>query len=332
MIKKLFILSFISLSFNQEIIGEGLNGQELIDYVIDNYKTSNVLSYNGARDAMYGYIDNDNGTVECVYTEYAVDNVPNNNPRPYLYENGIDCEHLWPQSLYEGTQPMKSDIHHLRPCKSNVNSSRGNKPYNESADNSTQTWYWLEYQLNDPPSQNRDKYSESASGVFEPREEVKGDIARAMFYFYTMYKDVADDNFFETQKEILYDWHQIDQITNDEIDRTWDIAEYQNYPNPFIIDETLIQRCYFVEQYTYGCTDSEAINYDEDATIDDGSCQYLGDVNQDSIINVLDIIVIMNYILDLIELDQQQLMLADLNYDNGINILDIVLLIEEIIS
>ena len=111
MIKKLFILSFISLSFNQEIIGEGLNVQELIDYVIDNYKTSNVLSYNGARDAMYGYIDNDNGTVECVYTEYAVDNVPNNNPRPYLYENGIDCEHLWPQSLYEGTQPMLSLIH-----------------------------------------------------------------------------------------------------------------------------------------------------------------------------------------------------------------------------
>ena len=58
----------------------------------------------------------------------------------------------------------------------------------------------------------------------------------------------------------------------------------------------------------------------------------IGDVNQDSIVNVLDIIVIMNYILDLIELDQIQLELADLNNDNGINILDIVLLIEEIIS
>ena len=311
MVKKIIISIVLALSFPQEIIGEGLNGQELIDYVIDNYKTSNVLSYNGARDAMYGYIDNDNGTVQCIYTEYAVDNVPNNNPRPYVYENGIDCEHLWPQSMYEGTQPMKSDIHHLRPSKSNVNSSRGNKPYNESPDNQTQTWYWLEYQLNDPPNQNRYKYSESASGIFEPREEVKGDVARAMFYFYTMYKEEADeanDEFFELQKEILYDWHQNDQITNEEIDRTWYIAEYQNYPNPFILDETLIQRCYFVEDFI------------------------IGDVNQDSIINVLDIIVIMNYILDLIELDQTQLELADLNNDNGINILDIVLLIEEIIS
>ena len=163
MIKKIIISIVLSLAFPQEIIGEGLNGQELIDYLIDNYKTSNVLSYNSARDAMYGYIDNYNGTVECVYTEYSIDNVPNNNPRPYVYENGIDCEHLWPQSMYEGTQPMKSDIHHLRPSKSNVNGSRGNKPYNESNDNVTQTWYWLDYQLNNPPNQNIDKYSDNSA-------------------------------------------------------------------------------------------------------------------------------------------------------------------------
>ena len=306
--KYLFILLLFCASFTQEIIGEGLSGEELIEYVIEHYKPSSVLSYNGARDAMYGYIDNENGTVLCVYTEFSVDNVPNSNPRPIVHDGGLDCEHLWPQSLYEGEQPMKSDLHHLRPCKSNVNSSRGNKPYDESNDNQTQTWYWLDYALDNPPNQNRDKYSESASQVFEPREEVKGDIARAIFYFYTMYSDVADDNFFEIQKEQLYAWHQLDEIATYETNRTWDIAEYQDYPNPFIIDSTLIQRCYFVADYQ------------------------MGDVNQDLIINVLDIIVIMNYILDAIELNEQQLNLADLNQDGGINILDIVLLIEEIIS
>ena len=293
---------------SQDIIGEGLDGQELIDFLIDNYKTSNVLSYNSARDAMYGYIDNDDGTVSCIYTEFSVDDVPNTNPRPIVHAGGIDCEHVWPQSMYEGTQPMKSDIHHLRPSKSNVNSSRGNKPYNESNDNLTQTWYWLDYQLNDPPNQNRDKYSESASGVFEPREEVKGDIARSIFYFYTMYKDVADDNFFEVQKDILYEWHQIDSVEQIEIDRTWHIADYQNYPNPFILDPSLIQRCYFEQDYI------------------------IGDVNQDLVINVLDIIVTMNYILNLIDLNEQQLELADMNQDGGVNILDIVLIIGEIIS
>ncbi len=306
--KKIIIFILCSICLSQDIIGEGLYGDDLIDHLIDNYKTSSVLSYNGARDVMYGYIDNNNGSVECIYTEFSVDNVPTNNPRPIVYEGGIDCEHLFPQSMYEGTQPMKSDIHHLRPCKSNVNSSRGNKPYNESNDNQTQTWYWLDYQQNNPPSQNRDKYSESASSVFEPREEVKGDIARAIFYFYTMYSNVADDNFFESQKDILYDWHQNDPINQSEINRTWEIADYQDYPNPFILDETLVQRCYFEQDYV------------------------LGDVNQDNIINVLDIIVIMNYILNLTDLNDQQLMLSDMNQDQGINILDIVLLIGEIIS
>lgn len=309
-IKKTIFILFFSFGFSQEIIGEGLQGQELIQYLINNYKTSNVLSYNGARDAMYGYIDNENGSVQCIYTEYTVDNVPSDNPRAYLYENGIDCEHLFPQSMYEGTSPMKSDIHHLRPCKSNVNSSRGNKPYNESNDNQTQTWYWLEYQQSNPPNQNRDKYSESASGVFEPREEVKGDIARAIFYFYTMYSNVADDNFFEEQKDILYDWHQDDPINQSEVNRTWDIADYQDYPNPFILDETLIQRCYYEQDLDF----------------------VIGDVNLDNIINVLDIIVIMNYILNLSDLNNQQIELADMNQDQGINILDIVLLIGEILS
>ena len=308
MIKKIFISIIISLLLPQEIIGEGLTGQELIDYVRESYKTSDVLSYNSARDAMYGYIDNHNGTVSCIYTEFSVDNVPSTDPRPIVHEGGLDCEHLWPQSMYEGEQPMKADLHHLRPCKSNVNSSRGNKPYDESNDNQTQTWYWLDYELDNPPNQNRDKYSESASAIFEPREEVKGDVARAIFYFYTMYSEVADDDFFEIQKTQLYDWHQLDEIIDDEVNRTWNIAEYQDYPNPFIIDETLVQRCYFVEDYI------------------------IGDINQDAIINVLDVVLIMNYILDIIEFDEQQIYLADMNGDGGINILDIVLLIEEILS
>ena len=306
--KYLLIVLSLSIGFSQDIIGEGLAGEELIDFVIDNYKTSNVLSYNSARDAMYGYIDNENGTVECIYTEFSVENVPNINPRPIVHEGGLNCEHVWPQSMGAEDAPMHNDMHHLRPSKDNVNGSRGNKPYNESPDNQTQTWYWLDYQLDNPPNQNRDKYSESASTLFEPREEVKGDLARAIFYFYTMYSDVANDNFFELQKEILYEWHQIDQINDSEINRTWDIADYQDYPNPFILDPTLIQRCYFEEDYI------------------------MGDVNQDSIVNILDIIVIMNYILNLTDLNEQQLELADMNQDGGINILDIILLIGEIIS
>ena len=47
-IKKIIFVIFLSLGFSQEIIGEGLQGQELIQYLVNNYKTSDVLSYNSA--------------------------------------------------------------------------------------------------------------------------------------------------------------------------------------------------------------------------------------------------------------------------------------------
>jgi len=309
--KKIILSIIITLSFSQDIIGEGLLGDDLIDFLIDNYKTSSVLSYNNARDVLYGEVDKINGEVKAVYTNYAVTLPGGVDPSTHLYENGIDCEHVWPQSMGASQSPMKSDMHHLRPCKTNVNSSRGNSPFGEVNTSQTNHWYWLEYDLTSPPSQNIDEYSESASNLFEPREDMKGDIARSVFYFYTMYSDVADNNFFNIQKEQLYEWHQIDPITAQEIVRTNKISEYQDYPNPFIIDESLIQRCYFEE---------------------DLEEYMMGDVNQDFTINVLDIVFLMNYILNLIDLNEEQIALGDLNNDNGINILDIVLLIEEIIS
>ena len=364
-----FIILFsITQLISQDIIGEGLSEQNLINYLVNNYKTSNTIGYNDARNAMYGDIDNNNGIVKGIYSQVSVNNVPEcfSSPsqcdyvRDFINSNGtLNCEHVWPQSLYEGSEPMKSDMHHLRPCKSNVNSSRGNSPFSEVANSQVDHWYWLNYDVQNTPSQNIDEYSESASGAFEPREDKKGDIARTMFYFYTMYSDVADQSFFQIQKEILYQWHQEDPINTLEIQRTEKIADYQDYPNPFILDETLIYRCYFYEDI-YGCQDQNACNYNADANIGDNSCEYAeenyncngdclndednngicdefeegitGDVNQDDTINVLDIIYMMNYILNLVDFNQEEIELSDMNDDGGVNILDIVLLIEEIIS
>ena len=48
-----------------------------------------------------------------------------------------------------------------------------------------------------------------------------------------------------------------------------------------------------------GCTYIEANNYNPDATIDDGSCEFMvGDINHDGILNILDVISLINIILD----------------------------------
>jgi len=51
----------------------------------------------------------------------------------------------------------------------------------------------------------------------------------------------------------------------------------------------------------YGCTYSNASNFNSDATIDDGSCQFLtGDINQDGLINILDIVTLVTLVLNAI--------------------------------
>ena len=56
--------------------------------------------------------------------------------------------------------------------------------------------------------------------------------------------------------------------------------------------------------------------------------QLLGDLNQDGILNILDVVLIVNIIL----FDTTYNQLADLNQDNGINVLDIVILISMILD
>ena len=67
---KTIIILFIfnSLLFNQTI-GEGLYLNDLIDYLNANYKTNTVLSYNSARDILYGDIESplNNGDVVGVW-------------------------------------------------------------------------------------------------------------------------------------------------------------------------------------------------------------------------------------------------------------------------
>ena len=194
--KSKIILYILLLSiFFSETLFEGNFGDDLKNLVIANYKPSSTLGYNTARDTMYLRVDRIDGEIKGVYTNYAVTLPDGVDPSTHIYNNGsnngLNCEHVWPQSLGSGQEPQKSDMHHMRPCKSNVNTVRGNKPFGESNDSQTDAWYWLSYQNSNIPSSNISEYSESNSFNFEPREDRKGDIARSIFYFYTMYENVA---------------------------------------------------------------------------------------------------------------------------------------------
>ena len=255
MINRITPLLLISFSYSQTVIGEELTGQPLLDYVVNNYKTSTTLGYNTARDTLYEIIDLQEGNqLSCVYSGYTITLDTTLDPSTDAYNQGINCEHTYPQSMGASEEPQKSDMHHLFPCKSNVNSSRGNDPYAEIPDEDTDTWYRNDYSQDTIPTEYIDEFAEKDNPpdpnneVFEPKENHKGDASRAMFYFFAMYNDVADTNFWNEQRDVLLDWHYYDEVDDWELNRTWAIASYQeNQPNPFILDSSLARRIWYMD-------------------------------------------------------------------------------------
>jgi len=246
----LFFFLFIGiLTAQQESIFPELTGQQLIDSLRANYKPAHVLSYDDARDKMFGKIDNYNDSVRCVYSGYTIYIDPNNDPSTDAYNKDMNTEHTWPQSLGAGDGNARSDLQHLFPVRAEVNSSRGNDPYADILDTDTDKWWRNDYYLTTIPTSHIDEYSEKDNdGYFEPREDHKGNAARAIFYIYTMYKDQLDTTFFYIQKETLRRWHNQDPPDAREYEREDRIAPYQDgKKNPFILDTTLVRRAYFEE-------------------------------------------------------------------------------------
>ena len=313
--KILYILLSFNILFTQNYINPGVYDQDLIVFLENNYKTSSTLGYNNARDIMYSEIDIKSGNqLTGVYCGYTITLDLNQDPSTDAYEKGINCEHTWPQSLGSGSEPMKSDMHHLFPTKSNVNSSRGNDPFDESIDQLTDNWYRNSSSQNTIPQQFIDEYAEKYNPPnqnderFEPREVQKGNTARAMAYFYTIYSNVAEDQFWDIQKDILFQWHYYDQVDQTEYNRTWAIASYQdNIPNPFVIDPSLMWRCYFIDDYP------------------------LGDINNDIDVNILDVVLVVEYVLGNSEFTNLQIHQCDFSNDFDIDILDIIQFIEYVI-
>ena len=95
---------------------------------------------------------------------------------------------------------------------------------------------------------NEYHYPNSSEVWIEPADELKGDIARSIFYFHTMYREAslsADPNYFDSMRANLCEWHYNDPTDKDERIKNRRIALYQdNKVNPFILDHTLANRLY----------------------------------------------------------------------------------------
>lgn len=238
---------FISIySWAQIPAPSNLNGADLRTWLKANYYDGkhNTLGYdgaNGARSKMYNFIDNKNNTITGVYSGYVKSwtaGGTGTNPDP------INCEHTVPQSFFGKAEPMKSDIHHLFPTYKNWNSTRSNYPFAEINDSQTTKWMRNTSSQSSTPSSNIDEYSEYANSQFEPREDHKGNVARAIFYFYTMYPTQAGDISRVADINTLYQWHLQDPADANEKARNNAIEQYQGDRNPYVDYADLVGRAW----------------------------------------------------------------------------------------
>ncbi|NUM34786.1 MAG: endonuclease [Candidatus Brocadiae bacterium] len=189
-----------------------LFNRDLKSELYNQVKNHVSLGYDKARGKMFGEIDNENGYVKCVYTARSLktSGIPDGN--------NMNTEHTWPKSLGAEKEPAKSDLHHLFPTDSETNSRRSSYPFGMVV---TMVWSKGGSVLGK---------NEKSQTVFMPREEHRGDVARALFYFSIRYNlSIAND-----YEVVLKKWHTEDPVDSKEIARNEAISRYQKNRNPFI--------------------------------------------------------------------------------------------------
>ena len=253
---------------------DSLSGEELRVWLKTNWYDGQhtTLGYdgvNGARSYMYNIIDNHNDTVTCVYSghkEYRAYDLTRAAGTSGM--TPINCEHSIPQSYFAYLEPMKSDIHHLYPTYQNWNSTRSNHPFGEIEDNTTEKWMYLTTDQTGIPSSDIELWSEFKSGIFEPREDHKGNLARAIFYFYTMYPTEAGVLDQIGDPAMLYQWHLDDPVDAIELTRNNDIEYYQGNRNPYVDYPNSVAAAFgfstpgsevFISEYIEGASYNKAI-------------------------------------------------------------------------
>jgi endonuclease/exonuclease/phosphatase family metal-dependent hydrolase len=227
---------------------QSLDGEALRSWLKANWYEGRHrnLGYDAARRALFTRIDvAPDGRVYGVYSGFS---------RPAAdttFLDPINTEHTVPQSFFGRGDPMRSDLHHLFPTHKDANSARGSDPFGEIPDEATRRWFGVRgdgqlAKLSAIPPGDLDAYSEDRPDVFEPREGHEGDLARAVFYFYTVYPGragpiarIATDGV-----ETLYRWHLQDPPNDWERRRNDRVAAVQGTRNPYIDHPELVCRAW----------------------------------------------------------------------------------------
>jgi len=219
---------------------------EALKTALNNVLRGHVrFSYAGVWDAL-GYTDEDPANSNNVLLLYA------GRSQAKTFRAGTSSspdawnrEHVWAKShgFPNESQYAHTDLHHLRPEDVSLNSTRGNKDFDNGGT-----------AISEAPANKTD------SDSFEPRAAVKGDVARMLFYMDVRYEggddsgtpDLEIPNVAPTGGSAaqmgklctLVAWHLADPVDSFEQRRNNRIYELQKNRNPFIDNPQWVKAIY----------------------------------------------------------------------------------------
>ena len=183
------------------------------------------------------------GNVILFYSGWRV-----NGAQEFNNGKGWNREHVWALShgKFDTDMIPGLDLHNIKPADISVNSARGNKDFDDGG---------KIYIDDDSPTQCR-----TDNDSWEPADNVKGDVARILFYMATRYEgengepdlELADNvnthkinqpgKGFHGKLSTLCQWHNADPVDDFERNRNNIIYSVQKNRNPFIDHPEFVQK------------------------------------------------------------------------------------------
>ena len=156
-----------------------------------------------------------------------------------LGREDINVEHVFPMAwvknaLQCGTRnecrnnsrlfnKIEGDLHNLYPAISHLNYERQSYRFGEVKGEKRHYGEQCDFEVN------------KRKRVAEPRDAVRGELARSMLYMEHQYRD-AGLKLFNKQAALMLQWHDIDPPSQEEVERNDRIEKLQGNRNPFIDD------------------------------------------------------------------------------------------------
>ena len=176
----------------------------------------------------------------------------------WVHSNYSDIKYYVDHSQYVGGG---SDLYHIRPSTSSVNTARGDSRFVEFTDEEKKSGNLISKGDGGPYNLLCDK--DSFSTLSEPADQFKGDIARILVYVYIHYAKLGNYNWDDycgslklsdvmcragTNESVVYEtlvrWNELDPVSETEKLRNNTVQAIQGNRNPFVDYPHLMRQCF----------------------------------------------------------------------------------------